>query len=177
MDHYEALDADPTETEADLRRRYLKAARQYHPDQLTQASQAERDVAEDKMRAVNQAWNVLGDKGRRLQYDQSLFEEQHFQAQAEWKPYDDSPVAEYEEPMVPGRARPPLLDDCRAAHIGWFWHFHGGYWGDDRGATARNRHRHDSCWSPVVRARTVCGNGYERAKRKAALNLASHLPR
>ncbi len=107
MDHYEALDADPTETETDLRRRYLKAARQYHPDQLTQASQAERDVAEDKMRAVNQAWNVLGDKCRRLQYDQSLFEEQHFQAQAEWKPYDDSPVAEYEEPMVPGRARPP----------------------------------------------------------------------
>ncbi len=107
MDHYEALEADPTENEAELRRRYLSLARRYHPDQLTMAPEATRREAEEKMRSVNDAWAVLGDKARRLRYDQTLFETNIETAQAEWKPFDDTDVPEYEEPLVPGRARPP----------------------------------------------------------------------
>lgn len=107
MDHYEALDADPSESETALRRRYLSLARRYHPDQLVSASEEERNEAAERMRVVNQAWAVLGDKGRRLRYDQTLFESTIESAKEEWKPFDDSYEPEYEEPVVPGRAKPP----------------------------------------------------------------------
>ncbi len=107
MDHYEALDADPTESEAELRRRYLSLARKYHPDQLVSASEAAKNEAGERMREVNEAWAVLGDKARRLRYDQTLFESNIEEAKEDWKPFDDSYEPEYEEPIVPGRAKPP----------------------------------------------------------------------
>lgn len=107
MDHYAALEADPTESETALRRRYLALARRYHPDQLVSASDDVLEEAEERMRSVNEAWAVLGDKARRLRYDQTLFESNIEAAKEDWKPFDDSYVPEYEEPVVPGRARPP----------------------------------------------------------------------
>lgn len=107
MDHYAALEADPTESETALRRRYLALARRYHPDQLVAASDDVLEEAEERMRSVNEAWAVLGDQARRLRYDQTLFESNIEAAKEDWKPFDDSYVPEYEEPVVPGRARPP----------------------------------------------------------------------
>ncbi len=107
MDHYKALEADPTESESALRRRYLSLARKYHPDQLVSESDAAKEEAGERMRAVNEAWAVLGDKARRLRYDQTLFESNIETAKEEWRPFDDSYVPEYEEPVMPGRARPP----------------------------------------------------------------------
>ena len=107
MDHYLALEAEPTDSQDQLRRAYLKQARKFHPDQLTDASPATKEKAEVKMREVNEAWDVLGDKARRLRYDQNLFEAHTETVREEWKPFDDSDVPEYMEPVVPGRAKPP----------------------------------------------------------------------
>ncbi len=107
MDHYLALEAEPTDSQDQLRRAYLRQARRYHPDQLTNASAAKKEQAEAKIRQINEAWDVLGDKARRLRYDQNLFEAHTEVIREEWKPFDDGDDPEYVEPVVPGRAKPP----------------------------------------------------------------------
>ena len=55
----------PTATEDEIRRAYRSLARQHHPDRAGAGSSA-------RMAAVNQAWFVLSDPGRRAIYDASL---------------------------------------------------------------------------------------------------------
>lgn len=64
MTHYDVLGVVPTAATADVRRAYLELARAHHPDR------SGGDAA--TMRAVNAAWAVLGDPGRRAAYDRSL---------------------------------------------------------------------------------------------------------
>jgi len=63
--HYEALGVAPSASPAEIRRAYLHAARLAHPDFHTDADAATRSEAEERMRQVNQAWQVLGDAERR----------------------------------------------------------------------------------------------------------------
>jgi len=69
VDHYEALgvpdDADP----AEIRRAYLASARRHHPDFHAAGSEAERSGHAARMKAVTEAWHVLGDVDRRHEYD------------------------------------------------------------------------------------------------------------
>jgi hypothetical protein len=64
MTHYDVLGVAPSAPIAEVRRAYLALARQHHPDRPG------GDAA--TMRAVNDAWTVLGDPGRRATYDRSL---------------------------------------------------------------------------------------------------------
>ncbi|MDP1821212.1 MAG: DnaJ domain-containing protein [Acidimicrobiales bacterium] len=61
--HYEVLGVAPDADAAELRRAYVEQARQHHPDRVGGNA--------DRMRAVNEAWAVLGDPGRRQQYDEA----------------------------------------------------------------------------------------------------------
>ncbi len=71
MSHYEVLGVRPTATAAELRAAYLAAARRDHPDRHMGADAATRARAERRMRAVNEAWAVLGDADRRRAYDRA----------------------------------------------------------------------------------------------------------
>jgi curved DNA-binding protein CbpA len=62
--HYDVLGVAPSAPVAEVRRAYVALARQHHPDRPG------GDAA--TMRAVNEAWTVLGDPGRRARYDRSL---------------------------------------------------------------------------------------------------------
>ena len=62
--HYDVLGVDPTAGAAAVRQAYLTLARLHHPDR------AGGDAA--TMRAVNEAWTVLGDPARRARYDLDL---------------------------------------------------------------------------------------------------------
>ena len=64
MTHYEVLGVGPAVDHATLRQAYLDLARRHHPDH------AGGDAA--RMRAINQAWAVLGDPERRARYDLTL---------------------------------------------------------------------------------------------------------
>jgi curved DNA-binding protein CbpA len=59
-DHYATLGAGRGEAREEIERRYKRLARQHHPD---------RGGNEEEMKAVNEAWRVLGDADTRREYD------------------------------------------------------------------------------------------------------------
>jgi curved DNA-binding protein CbpA len=63
--HYEMLGVAPDATDDEVRQAYLRRARELHPDRLVGGSTRE-------MQDVNEAWRVLGDRGRRRDYDREL---------------------------------------------------------------------------------------------------------
>lgn len=69
MNPYEILGVAVDASTDEIRRAYLQLARRYHPDFFTHAPPGERVEAEERMRAANDAWAVLGDPDRRRALD------------------------------------------------------------------------------------------------------------
>jgi curved DNA-binding protein CbpA len=63
-DHYQALGVPPDADREEIRAAYLGLMRAYHPDH-----RPGDERAEDRARAANAAWEVLGDSARRAAYD------------------------------------------------------------------------------------------------------------
>ena len=68
-DYYKILGLDRNATEEDVKKAFRKLAVQYHPDKQQGKSDAEKKAAEEKMKEVNEAYQVLSDKEKRQQYD------------------------------------------------------------------------------------------------------------
>jgi curved DNA-binding protein CbpA len=60
QDYYSTLGAGRDEARAEIERRYKRLARRHHPD---------RGGDEEEMKALNEAWRVLGDEETRRDYD------------------------------------------------------------------------------------------------------------
>jgi hypothetical protein len=58
---YEVLGVEPTASDVEIRRAYVALDRRFHPDA--------NPAGEERMRAVNEAWAILGDPRRRAQHD------------------------------------------------------------------------------------------------------------
>ncbi|GHA71542.1 DnaJ C-terminal domain-containing protein [Cognatilysobacter bugurensis] len=63
-DYYEILGVEPGAGEAEIKSAYRRLARKYHPDVSKEAG------AEDKFKAVNEAYEALRDPQKRAAYDQ-----------------------------------------------------------------------------------------------------------
>ncbi|TXK59654.1 DnaJ domain-containing protein [Alkalisalibacterium limincola] len=63
-DYYQTLGVEPGAGEAEIKTAYRRLARKYHPDVSKEAG------AEDKFKAVSEAYEVLRDSAKRAQYDQ-----------------------------------------------------------------------------------------------------------
>ncbi len=63
-DYYEVLGIPKSATEQDIKKAFRQLAMKYHPDK-NKASDAE-----DKFKEINEAYEVLSDKQKRIQYDQ-----------------------------------------------------------------------------------------------------------
>lgn len=61
MDYYSVLGVNKNATQDDIKKAYRKLAHQYHPD---------KGGDEKKFKEINQAYQVLGNKEKRTQYDQ-----------------------------------------------------------------------------------------------------------
>ena len=105
--YYEVLGVDPDATTDEIQRAYRVLARQHHPDVAPDADRA-------TMAAINAAWAVLGDAGRRRTYDAALGRPQPPPPppESDWEPlvYDDDddldPEDLSDEPYVAARHRP-----------------------------------------------------------------------
>ncbi len=64
MTHYEVLGVEAGASPGEVRLAFVALARRHHPDRPGGDA--------DRMRAVNEAWAVLGDAARRARYDQAL---------------------------------------------------------------------------------------------------------
>ena len=70
-DPYQILNIPPTATDEEVKRAYRDLARKYHPDNYHDNPLA--DLAQEKMKEINEAYEVLSDKEKRAKYDQFGF--------------------------------------------------------------------------------------------------------
>lgn len=100
-DPYAILGVPEGASEADVRRAYLELARRHHPDYFTAAPEPERAAAEVRMRAINDAWAVLGDRHRRRAHDEVR--------PKPFRPFDtgETDPDPRDQPDVPYRLAPP----------------------------------------------------------------------
>lgn len=61
----------PSASTEEVRAAYRALARRLHPDRLGDVSDAERTLADRRMREINESWEVLRDPARRRAYDES----------------------------------------------------------------------------------------------------------
>ena len=69
-DHYAALGVRPDADAAEIRRAWIRAARANHPDRRGDVNQEQTERSDRRMRAVNEAWRVLGRAESRRLYDE-----------------------------------------------------------------------------------------------------------
>lgn len=77
MNYYEILGVDRNVSPKDLKKAYKKLAKKWHPD----LNKDNLKVAEEKMRAINVAYDILSDEVKRLDYDKKLDSESKTQGQ------------------------------------------------------------------------------------------------
>ncbi|MDG2114503.1 MAG: DnaJ domain-containing protein [Actinomycetota bacterium] len=71
-DHYAVLGVASDADLATIRRAWVRAARASHPDHQADAADQVRLDADERIRAVNEAWRVLGDTKLRRDHDRQL---------------------------------------------------------------------------------------------------------
>jgi curved DNA-binding protein CbpA len=73
FDWYDVLGVAPDASEDELRRAHRSAVRELHPD--TRDPGLPPADADEALRLVNQAWEVLGDPARRADYDAARWDD------------------------------------------------------------------------------------------------------
>jgi tetratricopeptide (TPR) repeat protein len=79
-DHFEVLGVDRKSNEEAVRSAYFELAKTTHPDRYTAASEAVRRVAEEVFGKISQAYEVLGNRDRRIAYMKAERERERDQA-------------------------------------------------------------------------------------------------
>lgn len=110
-DHYAALGVRPDADAAEIRRAWIRAARANHPDQRGDVNREQTERSDRRMRAVNEAWRVLGRTESRRSYDE--------ERAAAPPPSEPSPAASPTRPAGAGGAShdepsDPWFDDGAA---------------------------------------------------------------
>lgn len=101
VDHYQRLGVAPSASTEEIRVAYRALAAKFHPDRAMSGSAAELDLAERRMREINESWAVLHDPAARRRYDDARLRE-HQQASRGGPVGRPTPMAE--------RPRPPRDD-------------------------------------------------------------------
>lgn len=68
-DYYQILGVDPEASQEEIRKAYHGLAQRLHPDHLGGRSESARRWAEERLKEINEAYEVLGNSQKRQQYD------------------------------------------------------------------------------------------------------------
>jgi DnaJ domain len=103
--HYETLGVDPAASMVDIRRSYLRLAREAHPD--FHHGSREKVHAEARMREINAAWAILSDIDERSAYDRERLRNAaaprrapfhgSTRAHEAWRPFDATPEKDFDD--------------------------------------------------------------------------------
>lgn len=69
-DYYEVLGVKKNATDSELKKQFRRLSKEYHPDKQVGKSDSDRSAAEEKFKEINEAYNILSDKDKRMRYDQ-----------------------------------------------------------------------------------------------------------
>src|SRR5438874_5735330 len=69
MSYYDLLGVPPEATPEEIRAAYRTLVQLFHPDRLAHLKPESRLFAEERLKALNRAYEVLGDPARRAAYD------------------------------------------------------------------------------------------------------------
>lgn len=72
-DYYSILGVDKNASEQDIKKAYKKLSLKWHPDRHANESEEKKKEAEEKFKEVAEAYDTLGDKNKRQQYDNPGF--------------------------------------------------------------------------------------------------------
>ncbi len=70
--YYAALGVMRTATQAEIKTAYRNLLKKIHPDTVSTLSPGLRSMAEDATKEIIEAYSVLSDASRRLQYDRQV---------------------------------------------------------------------------------------------------------
>ena len=99
MDYYEILEINKGASEDVIKAAYKALAKKYHPDNNKMNS----ELCEEKLKQLNEAYEVLSDSEKRKRYDESI----KYSATQEEKPYTAACAISCAVPM-----RFKGIDDC-----------------------------------------------------------------
>jgi curved DNA-binding protein CbpA len=68
--HYQVLEVEPDASDEKIKEQYLFLAQAWHPDKFSKAEQ--KALAEEKIKQINAAYDVLRSPAKRAEYDQKL---------------------------------------------------------------------------------------------------------
>ena len=70
--HYQVLGVDRDALPEEIKETYRKLALEWHPDRWNAKTEAEKKIAEEKFKEINQAYQVLSDLEKRREYDRNI---------------------------------------------------------------------------------------------------------
>ncbi|MEP7357345.1 MAG: J domain-containing protein [Anaerolineales bacterium] len=101
MSHYDILGVPPEASDAQVRAAYRTLVQLFHPDRLGHLKEESRTFAEDRLKALNAAYEVLGDPAKRARYDASLAVPPPPRASAPYRPPQQQPSPPAPPPSQP----------------------------------------------------------------------------
>jgi hypothetical protein len=70
--YYDVLEVPESASQAEIRKAWLRLQKEYHPDKVPENLGRLRKDAEEKLKCINEAYEVLGSPDKRKQYDAQL---------------------------------------------------------------------------------------------------------
>merc|ERR1712136_364311 len=69
LDHYATLNVPWTASKEEIKNAFLEEAKKVHPDKVTHLDEIQRNVAAERFKRLNDAYEILGDAAKRRSYD------------------------------------------------------------------------------------------------------------